>query len=152
MLVAWLLYGNILFYSEKNTCSQQRKTLYLYVLMCILIVPSSLPIFMYSLNMLTTFLPFDADDYLNFNKRFGPLLQVGGWLSRIDYLNFQSEHCCAFCNLPFENKHLISRLNCQHYYHIECVQNLSSQGVCTCPQCDAFINFKYQNEGKSFEI
>jgi hypothetical protein len=59
ILVGWLLYGNVLFYSEKNTCSQSNSTLYLYVLMCVLVVTSSLPIFMYSLNMLTTFLPFD---------------------------------------------------------------------------------------------
>ena len=87
-LVGWLLYGNVIFYSENNTCMENKTTQYLYILMLCLIIPSSLPVFMYFLNMLTTFLPFDKDDYLAFNMKYTTILKLLGHCSRITYLNF----------------------------------------------------------------
>ena len=90
-LISWLLYGNILFFSEHNHCSLYRQTFYLNVLMAFIVVFSFMPILMFVINILTTFLPLEINDYLDFNHKFELFLDILSYCSRIEYINFNDE-------------------------------------------------------------
>ena len=48
-ILAWLIYGNILFYSEENKCSQDDNTRVLYNIMLVLIIVGYFQMALYGL-------------------------------------------------------------------------------------------------------
>ncbi len=61
---------------------------------------------------------------------------------------------CAICMSTLGDNVDIAQTNCQHYFHLECIQQwqLHQQSATQCPMCRAEINVLYTQSEISIEI
>ncbi|CDW90885.1 zinc finger protein [Stylonychia lemnae] len=143
LLLSWLIYGNILFYSSKNDCNQMEGSRVLYNLMFVLLLVGYFQMLVYALLIfclpcLIVILRHQERQRAGIvpSSAIPSIIQS---LTRLKFDNqqFKSEDQCSICWIEFKSDDEITPLSCdpKHYFHTKCIEDWIRTGKNTCPLC-----------------
>jgi len=133
-MIAWMIYGYTIFYSDKNNCDDRSEVMaFLNSIMFVILFVGYFIMFTYLMLLCTLpCLYFMIRDQAESNRlRTGGVGQsqvpmILSSLSRTQYNPqlFQHEKNCIICLVDYEPADMITQLKCdeRHYYHTSCIE------------------------------
>lgn len=153
LIIAWLIYGNVLYYSKRNNCEANERTQFLAEFMgCILIIGYIMMGFYLLILCTLPWLYFllrrqAAEVQLNAGPGHASRSQVPlilDSLSKVPFSagNFNHDTQCAICFVDYKTTDLVTQLECdpRHYFHTECIESWIKSGNNSCPICRNVIH------------
>lgn len=131
ILVAWLVYGNKIYYSRHNDCGLKDETQFLNIMMQTILIMGyfSMVVYFYIL-----FFCLDGESRPSDTTR----ILIEG-LSRIQFTQGKFDHdsCCVICMGEYQSTDTITCLDCdqRHYFHTNCLEKNIESGNQECPLC-----------------
>uniref|UniRef100_A0A7S3FZK8 RING-type domain-containing protein n=1 Tax=Strombidium rassoulzadegani TaxID=1082188 RepID=A0A7S3FZK8_9SPIT len=163
LLVAWIIYGYVLYFSPDNDCqSHSDTTFWLVVMILILFVGLFIMLVFFIILCCGPCLYFylrDQQDSRRGALDNSQIPQVISNLSRtqFDPSRFTYENKCSICLCEYEKEDQLTQLKCdvRHYFHSDCIIGWIQQGNNVCPLCRQPIedvdNLRAMMEGGDFE-
>ena len=160
LMLGWLIYGYILFYSDSNNCDKISDTSFLNSLMFVILFIGYIMIFIYCMLLCTVpcLYSFVRESAETQNARAGGVNLINAQVPSIlaslrktqyDPDKFQHETNCVICLIDYQPKDIVTQLRCdpRHYFHTECLEGWIKNGHNQCPFCRAPIeNFASDNQ------
>lgn len=145
-IIAWLVYGNTLFYSKKNDCEKYEATEGLNDLMQVILILGYLMMAMYLIILCSIPFLYYYIQSINEQRRIisGQINQdqvpsVLESLSRVAYNpnEFTHENQCSICLTDYAEMDIVTQLLCdkRHYFHTKCLEQWIQNGQNQCPLC-----------------
>lgn len=146
-IIAWMILGNVWFFSEENNCNSMHDTLVLYYLMLIILISGYIFIVIYLLALIV--LPCIYTQSFK-NPESNQLFKTLQKTKFNPYLHkFDSK--CIVCKQEFNIKSKVSVLPCsnRHYMHPHCLKAHINKGNKNCLFCGSpipLLNYSYSEE------
>lgn len=128
--LAWLIYGNVLFYSRANNCNDIQSAKFLYSFTLVLLVVGYVQMLLYALLIIAVpimviYVRSQPDNRPGGHLRGEAIPLVIQGLARQQFSEemFQHDKECPICMVEYQETDQISRLECdpKHYFHNECL-------------------------------
>ena len=146
ILIAWLIYGNKLFYSNQNDCATKSgDTQFLNIMMHTILVMGYFSMIVYFYILFTS--ACGSSPPQNTTRI---LIES---LSRIQFTEGKFDHDsqCVICLNEYEQTDTITCLECdpRHYFHTKCLESSIEAGHLDCPLCRVKIVQRKQEDLES---
>lgn len=149
LIILWLIYGNVLYYSKRNDCEANERTQFLNEFMGCILILGYVMIGFYLLILCTVpCLYYLLRQQQANNQRIAAAAghvsqsqvpQILDSLSKVPFSagDFQHESQCAICFVDYKTTDLVTQLECdtRHYFHTDCIETWIKNGNNTCPIC-----------------
>ena len=160
-LIAWLVYGNALYYSQHNNCEKVAGTQYLNEFMSLVLFIGYFVMGIYAIILCTMpclymYIRRAEQEQMAYQNRVSidQVPTILSSLSRVAYdpENFKHENTCAICLADYCKSDMVTQLRCNpnHYFHTECLEKWVNNQHNSCPLCrEPIQNFEFDNENGS---
>lgn len=165
LMVGWIIYGFMIYYSEKNDCDRTTETAIFSSIMFVLLFLGYVCIFLYMMLLCVSpcaticlgdrphrplRLPAEHPDDIAQAEQV-PAILVSLRKTQYDPNKFHSESACAICYVDYKMDDVVTQLKCdkRHYFHTECLEGWIKKGHNICPFCRAPIENYATSENNS---
>jgi len=133
--ISWLIYGNILFYSKSNNCSDRDRSLSFMMLMTLIIGYFSMLV--YAIIAIVVVLVMLARLRGMQRKQVGSIKILRSLTkSKFNYDLLQEDECIICWNKYTDSDDIVKlRCNEKHFFHALCIESWIKGGNNTCPMC-----------------
>lgn len=135
-ICSWLIYGNFIYYSPDNNCSEDSS--FLGYLMFIVLITGYF-LLMYYLTITVLLLVFLIVRCRQKHKKSVGSVKILRNLVKTKYssLVFKTDEECIICWTPYTDSDDVIKLECneKHFFHHGCIESWIKSGKNTCPMC-----------------
>ena len=149
--LAWLIYGNKLYYSSVNKCGEE-SSLLSFLMLAVLIIG-----YFHLMAYLTIILVVCTVVYMRFRRQGQKLRNSKHVLKNLKKIKFsaieksardngsnitEEDSTCIICYVAYNSTDDVVKLKCndKHYYHTECIESWIKSGKNSCPMCRQAID------------
>lgn len=150
LLILWLIYGNMLFYSDRNDCDKREGTKFEFYLMFVFLLFGYFIMAMYALILLMVpivlIMVWRERNLPREDGRIVPERSTQKVLDSLKVLKFSNlgsleQGTCSICFEEFKDTDEITPLNCHesHFFHTGCLKEWVKNRHNSCPICRELI-------------